>query len=379
MFNRLHYQNSLVEAQELVYRLLEGDALEPDANLDPISYAASTVNAEQMARELGFKYEGINTADPKDKRAIWSKNFGDKQMRMTVGSDPTLVNVFVYKLARGQLRQKFFELLDINANQVREAIRELSTTQEGLDDEIPDLMGYATKAARKPWGYVLRSKSAHTDSTGKVWPSPYPWFNTRWSNASECCGNFRRYIGYATVYKRLSAAKQYSSMEVVPIYGDPRKYGDKVLDPNFVEPPSRHPRLESLDDEIRDLKAYAMQHGLPPRIKITFNRTTPESSEQGDYSESGWKDEEGVSMAPDELDREEGKTCVDLAVEYLWKEGASMESSSHFYPGNWYSTGWHTIDYQTGEEEEENYHLEGFTPEQERAIYDQLLARRRRH
>lgn len=371
MFERLYYQESRAEAQELVHRLLEGDAFDPDANLDPLSYASTTVNAEQMAKELGFAYEGKNTADPKDPRDIWSKTFPDRvQLRMTVGSDPTLVNIFVYRLEHGQMRRKLTELIDITANQVRAVVREWSTAQEALEDEIPDLMGYATKAARKPWGYMLRLP-AFMEQNGKKYPRRDVWLNARRSD-------FQQYIGNGTVFKRQSTTKQWPNLQAVPVYEDPRKYGDRVLDPNFVPPAPRRPRLESLDDEIRDLKAYAMQHGLPPRILITFNKTTPESAETGEWSDSGWIDQDGVSMAPDEIDQEEGLTAVDLAVKYLWKEGATEHSSSGFDQGGWYSTGWSTTDYHTGEEEERNYHLEGFTPEQEREIYDKLMALRRR-
>jgi hypothetical protein len=137
-------------------------------------------------------------------------------------------------------------------------------------------------------------------------------------------------------------------------------------------------RNESLDDEISDLKAYAMQHGMPPRITITFSRTTPESVEQGDFSESGWIDEEGVDMVPDEFDREEGLTATDKAAKYLYDEGATEASSSQFHPGLWYSTDWSTINYQTGEEEERNFHLVGFTEEQEHEVYDKLRQLRHR-
>ncbi len=377
MFERLYYQESRAEAQELVHRLLEGDAFDPDSSLNA---------------------------------------------------------------------------------------------------EIPDLMGYATKAARKPWGYMLRLP-AFMEMNGKQYPRREVWLNARRSD-------FQQYIGNGTVFKRQSTTKQWPNLQTVPVYEDPRKYGERVLDPNFVPPAPRRPRLEgmddeidplnyahgtvdveamakelgfkfagkntadrkdprniwtkdlrdgiearmtvgsdptrvniffykgkfgqpdwnsvgeihdatanevreailkwekrrteSLDDEIRDLKAYAMQHGLPPRILITFNKTTPESAETGEWSDSGWIDEEGVSMAPDEIDQEEGKTAVDLAVEYLWKEGATDHSSSGFDQGGWYSTGWSTTDNNTGEEEERNYHLEGFTPQQEREIYDKLMALRHR-
>jgi hypothetical protein len=134
-------------------------------------------------------------------------------------------------------------------------------------------------------------------------------------------------------------------------------------------------RNESLDDEIGDLKAYAMQHGMPPRVTITFSRTTPESVEQGDYSESGWIDQEGVDMRPEESDLEDGLNLADVTVRYLHAEGCYEASASHFHPGVWYSTEWSTTDYRTGEQEERNYHLTGFTEEQEREVFEKFKQR----
>lgn len=134
-------------------------------------------------------------------------------------------------------------------------------------------------------------------------------------------------------------------------------------------------QTESLEDEIGDIRAYILANGLPPRIRITYNRITPESAEQGDFIESGWEDEEGVSTAPDKFDEEEGLTAADLAVKYLRNEGAYETSSSAFHPGVWYSTGWRTIDYGTGEQVERNFHLAGFTEEQEREVWDKFHQR----
>lgn len=128
--------------------------------------------------------------------------------------------------------------------------------------------------------------------------------------------------------------------------------------------------FKALQEDELDYVKYAMQHGLPPRIVITFSRTTPESAEQGDFSETGWIDEEGESMEPDHWDRDEGITAVDKAAKFLWDEGAWHASSSHFHPGVWYSTESSTTDYQTGETEERSFHLKEFTPEQEQEVWN---------
>src|SRR5580704_4640067 len=111
-----------------------------------------------------------------------------------------------------------------------------------------------------------------------------------------------------------------------------------------------------------------------PLIRTTFSRMTPESVEQGDFSETGWIDEDGVSMVP----YDEDMSAVDMAVKFLRYEGVVEASSMQFHKGIWYSTEWSVIDYGTGEEEERSFHLEGFTEEQEREIFNELFAKRAR-
>lgn len=113
-----------------------------------------------------------------------------------------------------------------------------------------------------------------------------------------------------------------------------------------------------------------------PHIKVSYSIVTPESAEDGDYAESGWEDEEGMDMTPDQYDVEEGLTAVDKAVSNLRAAGAVEPSSSQFHKGVWYSDGG-SDDYRTGERTERNYHLRNFTEEQERAIFDQITKRRR--
>lgn len=105
------------------------------------------------------------------------------------------------------------------------------------------------------------------------------------------------------------------------------------------------------------------------KIKIPYATITPESAEAGDYEETGWIDEDGVSMKPDRRDREEGLTAADKAIDFLRDEGAFSPSGAPFYPGVWYSTGFETEDYSTNEEVEKSYHLYGFSEAEQRAIY----------
>ncbi len=110
-------------------------------------------------------------------------------------------------------------------------------------------------------------------------------------------------------------------------------------------------------------------------IRTSFSRTTPESAEDGDFSETGWHDEAGQPMDPDAWD-DEGTTAVDKAVAFLKREGGTEASASCWHPHLWYS--WSdasTIDYRTGEDETRGYHLDGFTAEEEREIFDRMRQR----
>ena len=109
-------------------------------------------------------------------------------------------------------------------------------------------------------------------------------------------------------------------------------------------------------------------------IKQTYDTITPESAALGDYADSGWVDEEGVEIAPDEIDIDEGETFVSLAVKHLRDNYVSEASSSHFHTGVWYSSS-PDIDYHTGEETTYNFHLKGFTVEEEEAIFNSITGK----
>lgn len=113
-----------------------------------------------------------------------------------------------------------------------------------------------------------------------------------------------------------------------------------------------------------------------PHIKITYSRTTPESVEFGNFSDTGWVDEEGVEIELDEYDIEGGTTLAQKAANLLKREGALYPSSSpSFHKGVWYSTEWSTVSFRTGEEEEKSFHLWGFTEDQEQQVFNLVMAR----
>jgi|CXWL01.1.fsa_nt_gi hypothetical protein len=154
-----------------------------------------------------------------------------------------------------------------------------------------------------------------------------------------------------------------------------------------------------------------------PKIKITYSTTTPESAEVGDFEDTGFEDEEGVRMFPDEYDALDlidslpneiqanllgdaleapfeiqvqraaellnrdpafqSKAIIYNAIKFLRNKYAVEASSSQFHPGIWYSTSWETVNYKTGEDKQNSFHLYGFTPEEEKAIYDGWKAKTR--
>ncbi len=105
-------------------------------------------------------------------------------------------------------------------------------------------------------------------------------------------------------------------------------------------------------------------------ISTTYQTTTPESSEDGDFSDQGWIDEEGESMIPDEYDIEDNITIIDKAVDFLKNKKYTTEpSSSDFHVGISYSTTSADINYHTGEETYYACYLNGFTPDEEFQIF----------
>jgi len=114
------------------------------------------------------------------------------------------------------------------------------------------------------------------------------------------------------------------------------------------------------------------------RIKITYDITTPESAADGEFSETGWIDEEGREITPDSYDLDEYETETAAVIALAVKEiGNCVEPSNSptWHPHTWYTDSDPDRDYSTGAETRQSYHLEGFTEEEERAIYSELKKR----
>ena len=103
-------------------------------------------------------------------------------------------------------------------------------------------------------------------------------------------------------------------------------------------------------------------------IRTTFELITPESATEGDVAEHGWIDEKGTEYT------------VHEAISFL---RGREPSSSRFHHGVWYTDADPDINYRTGDEVRQSYHLVTtgkrgrFTLAQERAIYEAVTRRRR--
>jgi hypothetical protein len=117
---------------------------------------------------------------------------------------------------------------------------------------------------------------------------------------------------------------------------------------------------------IEDGKYFREQLGNNRGFLITYETSTEESAEAGEFAEHGYDDYHNCE--PDELDAQDGFTAVSLAIEYLKDKGAFQPSNGSFNVRTWYTTGSDT-NFQTGEETTYSYHPENFTPAEEEAIF----------
>lgn len=113
----------------------------------------------------------------------------------------------------------------------------------------------------------------------------------------------------------------------------------------------------------------------PPRIAATFERVTPGPGDSEDDYETGWEDEEGVEVTPEIDEDEDALDYVAPAVRFLRREGASEPSSTNWQPppvAIWYSQVDANQNFRTGVTTRLSFHLRNFTPDEERAIFEQM-------
>jgi len=344
---------------------------ETDDSLDPLAYAHRLLDPAKVLTELGFKHGGTDDND----LDFWIKKLDDRIIvSVNVDNQTGTLSYRKVRLHRPNKLNGPFTVIDaafgVPVLELRKLMAQKTEAQEVIHrllDNDPDAFDPRADLERlvphkcPECGSSNISDEADDEGLLDCFNCGI-WFNPLDPhNAPGVPGNF----------------PDPSTVQIIdyPIgaQGNRRPPGWQPQHENAEDPDA--PRIE---DEIRDLKAYAMQHGLSPRITITYSRTTPESAAEGDFSDTGWEDEEGINMAPDEVDREEGVTAADKAAAYLFNEGCYETSSSQFHPGVWYSTEWSTIDFGTDEQEERNFHLVGFSAEEEHAVWEKFQALRKR-
>ncbi len=115
------------------------------------------------------------------------------------------------------------------------------------------------------------------------------------------------------------------------------------------------------------------------RIRISYQVVTPESAEIGDYADSGWVDEEGVCIEPDDYDVEEhdseSAAAVALAVKTIGR-GCEASDYPRCHAGHtWYTECDGDTSYADGSVTTNSFHLDGFSEEEELAIYTEITGR----
>jgi len=306
---------------------------------DPVAYMHSTVDPDVVLKELGFRFEGTSTLG----KQHWLKNAGRGVWHSVIVSkdDPNVNYRKVKASGRGSL-DKEFQVIQHAQVPVSEVRRFLMRWHSEALELIHCLL------------------DADIDAL-----NPRADLDRLFPNRCPACGS-------------TNVSQEADDEGLIDCY-DCGIWFDPLHPNNSPAVPGNYPQHESIDPDDPEKSLKNFVSSMPdrhPRITITFSQITPESAEQGDHSDSGWIDEEGVPMEPDNFDYEEGLGVADLAAKYLQREGATEASASFFHPGVWYSTGYQTIDYGTGTEEERNYHLKDFTEDEERQVWNLLHPRR---
>ena len=113
--------------------------------------------------------------------------------------------------------------------------------------------------------------------------------------------------------------------------------------------------------------------------KLTAWETDNDGNSIGDEPTTVHESSDEFDCEPDEIDREEGLTRVELAAKVLNRRLHVTETSAYpWQPGSWYSANWESdmieMSVYGAHHGEETAHLEGFTPEEERAIFELVKA-----
>lgn len=111
-------------------------------------------------------------------------------------------------------------------------------------------------------------------------------------------------------------------------------------------------------------------------IRKSYEIVSPESAADGDIVETGWIDRKGYPIEPDEDDIEEYgnelAAIVALTKKYI---SYTVEASDYpkYYPSHtWYTSADADIDYRTGNHTRYSWFLDGFSDDEQRAVYREL-------
>ena len=96
-------------------------------------------------------------------------------------------------------------------------------------------------------------------------------------------------------------------------------------------------------------------------LDITYQTTTPESVEEGDFADSGFEAEDL-----------EFDSLYEIIGYMLSKGAAEPSNSTYFHPNTWYSTTDPETDYTTGEETQYSFHVKGVTEEEGKIIFNSI-------
>lgn len=118
---------------------------------------------------------------------------------------------------------------------------------------------------------------------------------------------------------------------------------------------------------------------------ITFEITDEESRENGDAKDRGFSDEDFTVVDSDDVELVMNKDIaeatpeeitdgiVKATVNYMNKKGFTMPSASGYDSRVWYSTSEPDIDYKTGEETIESFHLgKNYTEDEKKKIFAKI-------
>lgn len=104
-----------------------------------------------------------------------------------------------------------------------------------------------------------------------------------------------------------------------------------------------------------------------PSDEDIYKYYSEDMDEQVEYEIGTLEEWVAEGSTPEEYESEKAATLISVTASYL-KDHAVEASSSGYHPGIWY-VGGDESDMYTGEHVQYSYHLKGYTPEEEEAVF----------